>query len=279
MAESLSQKKAERKARRREIRRKGVILLPSMLTALSMFTGFFAIIHTVKVMANGDGNFWAAGIAIIIASFIDGMDGRMARLMKAESEFGSQFDSIADVVSFGVAPAVLVYAAYLHPLERWGWLGAFMFVACAGIRLARFNVASTTSSERKYFKGLSSPVAAGGIALTVVIEYAYSGRPLEIAVLCYTIFLSLLMVSNVRFRSFKKLDAAREKPVSSFLIIMAIIVLIFSFQEFALLGFFILYLFWGLMEELTLFRRRRRSDPNVPIVPFGDRVEDEDSIV
>lgn len=264
---------------KRNIKDTGIILLPSLLTAMGMFSGFFAIINTIQVMASGQGSFYASGIAIIIASVIDGLDGRIARMINATSEFGSQFDSIADVVSFGVAPAVLIYASFLHPLERWGWFGAFMFVACAGIRLARFNVLSGQVSERKYFKGLSSPVAAGGVALCVLVDSPVKIEGTPIFVLALTIFLAILMVSNIRFRSFKNLDAAKGRPVRTFLIFMSMIVLVFSFQEIALLMFFIVYLIWGLGEELVLFRRRRKSDPSVPMVPFGDREDGEDSIL
>lgn len=258
---------------------RGVYLLPSMLTVMALFSGFFAILNSFKVASHSGVDFSYSGIAIIIAAFLDGMDGRIARLMKAESEFGSQFDSIADVVSFGVAPAVLVYSAYLHELDRYGWLGSFMFVACAGIRLARFNVVSKQTTEKKYFKGLSSPVAAGGIALLSLFHFSADHYGTKILILVYTIFLAGLMVSNVRFRSFKKLDAAKQRPTQSLLLVVLLILLLFSFQEMALLGFFLIYLLWGLIEEFILFRRRRRSDPNVPFVPFGDRRDDEDSII
>ncbi|PIR23023.1 MAG: CDP-diacylglycerol--serine O-phosphatidyltransferase [Deltaproteobacteria bacterium CG11_big_fil_rev_8_21_14_0_20_45_16] len=263
----------------KKLRRTGVFLLPSILTSLALFSGFFSIMHTIRVMAGQESSFWLSGIAILIAAFLDGMDGRIARLMNAESEFGFQFDSIADVVSFGVAPAVLVYAGFLNHLGRLGWFGAFLFVACASIRLARFNVISAQSSEKKYFKGLSSPVAAGGITLLVLIEHSLSGRVFELLVLGYTVFLAVLMVSNVRFRSFKKIERKKSKPVRSLMILTLILALVVSFQEVALAVFFLTYLFWGLTEEVLLFRRRRRSDPSVPFVPFGDRLDDEDSIV
>lgn len=262
-----------------KLRKRGIYVLPSLLTAGGLFSGFFAILHTVRMAAIGGSEYEIAGYAIIIASFLDALDGRIARLMNAESEFGSQFDSIADVVSFGVAPAVLIYATALHPLDRWGWLGAFVFLACAGIRLARFNVQAGEGASRKYFKGLSSPVAAGGIALTALIEVPLEGFVKSVVMLVFTILLAGLMVSNVRFRSFKQIDANRERPIRTFLLFTVLIILVFSFREQALLSIFVVYLLWGLGEEVVLFKRRRRSDPSVPFVPFGDRDDDEDSII
>jgi CDP-diacylglycerol--serine O-phosphatidyltransferase len=192
--------------------------------------------------------------------------------MKAESKFGFQFDSIADVVSFGVAPAVLVYASQLHELGRWGLLGAFLFVACAAFRLARFNVLSEESpASRKYFKGMSSPVAAGGASLTAMLSHPFDPEVFRYLVLGVTIILSLLMVSNIRFRSFKKLEALEGRPMLTMMIVIFLVTLVFSFREWALFGCFVAYLGWGMGEEIVLWRRRRRSDPSVPFVPFGER--------
>lgn len=256
---------------RRRLKR-GIYVFPSLLTAAALFSGFYSIIYTVNGLANGIEHFQTAVFAILLASLFDSLDGRVARLMRAESEFGSHFDSIADMVSFGVAPAVLAYAWALMHLGRVGWLGSFMFLACAAIRLARFNVLSNQSpTSKKYFKGLSSPVAAGGLALSLWMLWGV----VQIDTFYWlsfllTLTLAVLMVSNVRFRSFKEIDF-RRYPMQSFLISMLILVLIFSFRENALFGFFILYLISGLIEELILFRRRRKSDPSVPFLPFGDR--------
>lgn len=269
----------ESKNQSRNLRKRGVYLLPSLLTSMGLFAGFFSIIHSVRGMGGLTEDFQWSAYAIIIAAFLDGLDGRIARLMKVESEFGFQFDSIADVVSFGVAPAVLIYASTLHPLGRWGWFGAFLFVACAGIRLARFNVTSSEPGSRKYFKGMSSPVAAGGLALSVLLGYQIEGRVYQISILCYTIFLSLLMVSNVRFRSFKQIDSAKRRPLQIFLFLILLVVLLVSFHKATLAAMFIIYLVWGLTEEAILFRRRRKSDPSVPFVPFGDREDSDDSVV
>lgn len=256
---------------RRRLKR-GIYVFPSLLTAAALFSGFYSIIFTVNGLAEGREHFQTAVIAILVASLFDSLDGRVARLMRAETEFGSHFDSIADMVSFGVAPAILSYSWALLHLGRIGWMGAFLFLACAAIRLARFNVLSNQSpASKKYFKGLSSPVAAGGLALSLWM--LYDVMPLDLFKwfgFSITVILAILMVSNVRFRSFKDLDF-RRYPVQTFMVSMLILVLIFSFREVALFSFFILYLTSGLVEELILFRRRRKSDPSVPFLPFGDR--------
>jgi len=252
-----------------------VAMLPSLLTGMGLFSGFYAIILSARESMGIGIGFAAAGVAIIVAAFLDGLDGRLARLMKAESKFGFQFDSIADMVSFGVAPACLLYISSLHNLGRLGLLGAFLYVACAAVRLARFNVLSEESpSSRKYFKGMSSPVAASGVALTAMFGNPFEETVYQYVLLGWIIFMSLLMVSNIRFRSFKQSDGPKRRPMLSFMIIILMIVLVFSLHEVALAGFFLAYLFWGLGEELWLFRRRRRSDPLVPLVPFGERDPD-----
>ena len=256
--------------RRRKIHR-GVYLFPSLLTAAALFSGFYSIIFTLQALNSGRSDFQPAVIAILVATFFDSMDGRMARLMKAESEFGFQFDSIADMVSFGVAPAVLVHGFALVDLGRIGWLGAFLFLACAGIRLARFNVISGDASSRKYFKGLPSPVAAGGLSLCTYIAYGiFSTQTYLWVTFSLTAAFALLMISNVRFRSLKDLDFRRH-PLQVFLISMLLIVFGVNFPEQTLFLVLVIYLFAGFTEEIILFRRRRKSDPSVPFLPFGDR--------
>jgi CDP-diacylglycerol--serine O-phosphatidyltransferase len=252
---------------------KGVALFPSMLTAGAMFAGFYSIIYTINelIEATHHGDFRPAVVAILAATLLDSLDGRIARFMKAESEFGSQFDSIADMVSFGVAPAVFVYAVGLSKLGRLGWLASFMYLACAAIRLARFNVLSTEAPSRKYFKGMSSPVAAGGLGVfSILIRDFDSGLIYQLSVFCMTVLVALLMISNVRFRSFKDFDF-RRSPLNMFLGAVAIVMFVVVYHEVALFTIFLIYLVSGLAEEWILFSRRRKSDPSVPFLPFGDR--------
>src|SRR5207244_12021209 len=146
----------------RDKRRRGIVLLPSLLTTGNLFCGFFALLLTVE------GRYADAALAIFVAMIMDLLDGRVARLMKATSQFGVEFDSLADVVSFCVAPAFLVYSFALNQLGRPAWFGAFLFVICGALRLARFNV-HTGSTDRRFFTGLSTPAAAGVVASTVVL--------------------------------------------------------------------------------------------------------------
>lgn len=261
--------------RRRRRLSQGIFILPSLVTATALFFGFYSIVHAIQQLAKGGSGFEMAAYLIVIAGFLDGLDGRLARAMKAESDFGMQFDSIADMVSFGVAPAVLAYTVSLVELNRVGWLGAFAFLACAAIRLARFNVMSAREPvSRKYFKGLSSPIAAGGLAVNLLLVREFFPSPQQNWIgLLLTVFLSLLMISNIRFRSFKDISFGRQK-LQILLVIMFLLLLIFTFQEYAMAAFFWIYLVVGLVEEFYLFRRRRRSDPSVPVLIFGEHDRD-----
>ncbi len=256
---------------KRKAPRRGVYVVPSLVTSMALFLGFYSIIYTLQGVRDGTSYFTPAVFALILAGVFDNLDGRLARLMRVESAFGVQFDSIADMVSFGIAPAVLAYGFALIALERLGWLGAFMFLTCAGLRLARFNVTKQEPQSKKYFKGMSSPIAATGLGVTMIILQRFlEGEAFSYAVLVVTICLALLMVSNVRFRTFKEMDFNKH-PLQYFLIILFGLISIFVFREEALFVLFILYFLGGLVEELILFRRRRKSDPNVPFLPFGDR--------
>ncbi len=262
------------KERRKSKLARGVAVLPSLLTASSMSLGFYAIIFTLNEVLEMHSNFKPAFFAIIAATFFDSLDGRVARMTKTESAFGEHFDSIADMVSFGVAPAILVYCAGLQKLGRIGWLASFLYLACAAIRLARFNVlAAEQPTSRKYFKGLSSPVSAGGLgAFLIVFSQIASGRFFLVGLCCVTVLIALLMVSNVRFRSFKDLNFKRY-PIQYFMAAFGVIGFIVTYHEIAFLVLFLIYLMSGLIEEIILFKRRRKSDPSVPFLPFGDRDE------
>jgi CDP-diacylglycerol--serine O-phosphatidyltransferase len=198
----------------REKRGRGIFLLPSLLTTGNLFCGFFALL----LAANQ--RFPEAALAIFVAMVMDLLDGRVARLMKATSQFGVEFDSLADVVSFCVAPAFLLYAFALRDLGRPAWFGAFLFVICGALRLARFNV-QTASVDRRFFVGLSTPAAAGIVASTVLL---LSGEPLDVwvkaALAAGAYVVALLMVSTFRYWSFKEFDVARRHPVQSLLVVV-----------------------------------------------------------
>src|SRR2546430_10932494 len=198
----------------RERRGRGIFLLPSLLTTGNLFCGFFALLLTVE------GRFSEAALAIFVAMVMDLLDGRVARLMKATSQFGVEFDSLADVVSFCVAPAFLVYSFALKDLSRPAWFGAFLFVICGALRLARFNV-QTGSVDRRFFIGLSTPAAAGVVAsIVILLQGDEPTRAVRVALAITSYVLALLMVSTFRYWSFKEIDFARRRPVETLLVVV-----------------------------------------------------------
>ncbi len=188
-------------------RRKGVYLLPNLFTLLSLFSGFYAI---VAAMHN---QFDLAAIAILVAMVFDSLDGRVARLIKAQSAFGAELDSLSDMVSFGVSPALVAYNWSLSSLGflgwgKLGWLTAFLYVSCVALRLARFNTQADLMEEKRYFFGLPCPAAAAVIATTVWVGYQYdlSGLTATWLMVAITWVVALLQVTNIRYRSFKDIN-------------------------------------------------------------------------
>src|SRR5882762_11402276 len=209
----------------REKRRRGIVLLPSLLTTGNLFCGFFALLLTVE------GRYGDAALAIFVAMIMDLLDGRVARLMKATSQFGVEFDSLADVVSFCVAPAFLVYSYALKDLSRAAWFGAFLFVICGALRLARFNV-QTSSVDRRFFIGLSTPAAAGVAASTVILlQGEEPTRAVRLALAVTSYVLALLMVSTFRYWSFKEVDFARKRPVETLLVVVLAVMIVATMHE------------------------------------------------
>ncbi len=195
---------------------RGIFILPSLLTTGALFFGFYSIIKAIN------GQFEAACIAIFIAMVLDGLDGRVARLTNTQSEFGAEYDSLSDNVSFGLAPSLLAYLWILQDLGRAGWLAAFIFSACAALRLARFNV-QISVIDKAYFQGLASPAAAAVIASFVWVCSDYgieTNRTTGIALFCVTTLSGLLMVSNVRYHSFKEINVKNKIPFIVAVVIM-----------------------------------------------------------
>ncbi len=209
----------------RRVQRRGIFLLPNLFTSAALFAGFYAIVAAI----NHD--FAAAGLAIFAGQLLDGVDGRVARLTNTQSKFGQEFDSLSDMVTFGVAPAMIMFNWCLVGLGKLGWAIAFLYVACAAIRLARFNAQAETADSR-YFTGLASPPAATLVASTVWLgnELGYvSGAipgPLVMAMAALTIVVAFLMVANVRYSSFKELDFSGRVSVVALLMFMLLLVLI-----------------------------------------------------
>jgi CDP-diacylglycerol---serine O-phosphatidyltransferase len=232
----------------RDKRGRSIFLLPSLLTTGNLFCGFFAIVLAAR------GRFEEASLAIFVAMVMDLLDGRVARLMKATSQFGVEFDSLADVVSFCAAPAFLIYAFALHDLGRPAWFGAFLFVICGALRLARFNV-QTGSVDRRFFVGLSTPAAAGVIAASVVLlDDVPATRGLRVALAVGTYFVSLLMVSTFRYWSFKDVEWARRRPLHTLLIVVLGVMIVATDHEVFLFLLFAGYALSGPVRRLVVGR-------------------------
>ena len=240
-------------------RNRGIYLLPSVLTTFGMFAGFYSIIASI----NGD--FTAAAISIMVAMLWDTLDGRVARLTNTQSAFGAEYDSLADLVSFGLAPALLVYLWGFSGLGRFGWFAAFIYLACAALRLARFNT-QVGSADKRYFQGLPSPAAAGVIATMIWLKiWAYAFFDSDVISIGYigyylgaviTIICGLLMVSNVRYYSFKELDSKKASFRFLLAIVLSLIVLLYKPNIVLFTGFF-LYLLSGPFITIIGINKKR----------------------
>jgi len=209
----------------RERRPRGIFLLPSLLTTGNLFCGFFALLLTVE------NRYTEAALAIFVAMIMDILDGRVARLMKATSQFGLEFDSLADVVSFCVAPAFLIYSFALSALGRPAWFGAFLFVICGALRLARFNV-HTGTVDRRFFVGLPTPAAAGLVVSAVILLKGVElSAWLLLTIAIGTYVAALLMVSTFRYWSFKEFDFARRRPLWTLLVMVLSVMIVATRHE------------------------------------------------
>ena len=237
---------------------RGIYLLPNMITTAGMFSGFYAIVAAM------DGRFEAAAVAIFIAMVLDGLDGRVARLTNTQSEFGVQYDSLADMVSFGLAPALVVYEWSLKFMisvgwAKFGWLAAFIYAASAALRLARFN-SQVATAEKAYFRGLPSPSAAGVLAGLVwaATDFGLTGESMVYVAFVLTVSMGLLMVSNIRYYSFKELNFKNRVPFVAILIVM----LVYAFASIdppkVLFSGFLIYAIFGIVYTLVGIRNRRR---------------------
>ena len=208
----------------KKVTRRGIYLLPNLLTTASLFSGFFSIVSAIN------GNFIASGMALFAAQMLDGLDGRVARLTNSQSLFGAQYDSLCDVISFGLAPAIIVFLWGLDSLGQTGWVFSFFYVAAAALRLARFN--TYIGSEDSYFKGLPSPVASGMVVYYVWAMSSYGiqggevGNFLAIFTAILTGCVSLLMVVNVPYYSFKEIELKKRVQFFSMLFVVFIFALI-----------------------------------------------------
>jgi len=235
-------------------RRRGIYLLPNLFTTAGLFAGFYAIVAATK------NHFDAASIAIFVAMIMDSLDGRIARLTNTQSDFGKEYDSLSDMVAFGLAPALVMYEWALLGLGKLGWLAAFIYTAAAALRLARFNVQHAVVNKR-YFQGLASPAAAGVIGGMVWVGDDYGLREsvgMAVSVAILTVIVALLMVSNVRYRSFKDLDLRNRVPFVTVLLL----VLTFAFVSIdppqVLFALFFGYALSGPVNTLIFLRKRKQ---------------------
>ncbi len=248
--------------RRREDRpqrfKRGVYLLPSMFTVGNLFCGYACVVYSTQ------GDFDIAALFIGFAMVLDTLDGFVARLTKSSTAFGVELDSLADVVSFGLAPAILAFSWGLWPLRRLGWAAGFIFVTAAAMRLARFNIQTATVTDKRYFVGMPSPAAASVIASTVYLyPYGLQDRQAALPALAMVLVPAFLMVSTMRFRSVKAIDVGWHRSYLGVFVLAIAIALIASHPRIALVVLSYAYVIsafagWGISKM------RRRADPNPP---------------
>lgn len=235
-------------------RRRGIYLLPNLFTTAALFAGFYAI------LAADQGHFEAAALGIFAAMLFDTFDGRIARLTNTQSDFGAEYDSLSDMVAFGVAPALVVYNWTLVGLGKVGWLVAFIYTAGAALRLARFNT-QIGMADKRYFQGLPSPAAAAILAALVWtgMDNALSGEYLGWLTGGLTVVAGLLMVSNFRYYSFKELDVHGRVPFVFMVAMVLGFALVVLDPPIVLLLLFVSYAISGPLVTLTRLRQRRSS--------------------
>lgn len=235
-------------------RRRGIYLLPNLFTTAALFAGFYAII------ASMNGRFTDATVAIFVAMVLDTIDGRVARMTNTESAFGAEYDSLSDMVSFGLAPALVMYQWSLQGLGKLGWLAAFFYAAATALRLARFN-AQIGTADKRYFQGLPCPAAAGIVAglVWVATDRSMQGPDLSAISVAVTVAAGALMVSNVRFYSFKDLNLRDRVPFVNLLVVLLIFLLISTDPPLVLFLAFLLYGLSGPLLTLVHLRQRRKE--------------------
>ena len=245
---------SEEKSDRIESMRKGIYILPNLFTTGSLFAGFYGMVATM----NGD--FRTAAIWILASAVFDGLDGKVARATGTTSKFGVEYDSLADLVAFGVAPGLLMYAWALKPFGRLGWLAAFLFVVCGALRLARFNVQVATV-ESKRFVGLPIPAAASMVSATVLI-FHYQGwvSYKRVAILALIYLLAFLMVSSFRYYSFKDPELVKRQPFAILVLTVLLLIIVAAAPAEMFFALFGCYTLSGPMAFIMTWPRRRRLE-------------------
>ena len=217
-------------------RRKGIYILPNLFTLAGLFGGFYAVVMAMN------GRFDMAAIGVFSAMVLDSLDGRVARMTNTQSAFGEQMDSLSDMVSFGAAPALIAYEWGLRGLGRWGWIAAFVYCACAALRLARFNV-NTQVVDKRYFQGLPSPAAAALVAgfIWLMTDSGVPGTDVPWVIFVVALYAGLTMVTNVPFYSFKDIRMKKSVPFAVIVLIALGIAVINIHPPIVLFGLFVVY--------------------------------------
>jgi CDP-diacylglycerol--serine O-phosphatidyltransferase len=236
------------------LRRRGIYLLPNLFTTGALFAGFYAIVQAMN------GHFEHSAVAIFIAMVLDGLDGRVARLTHTQSEFGAEYDSLSDMVSFGVAPSLVVYEWALKGLDKWGWFAAFIYCAATALRLARFNT-NIEVVDKRYFQGLPSPAAAALVAgfVWLMLDFDISGESVRWYAAALAVFSGLSMVSNLPFYSFKDLNMRKSVPFVVIFLAALFFIFISSYPPGVLFGLFMCYALSGYV--LWVWRKRQKRPP------------------
>ncbi len=240
--------------KKRSIRQRGIYLLPNLFTTGAMFAGFYSITSAL------DGRFETSAISMFVAMILDGLDGRVARMTNTQSEFGVQYDSLSDMVSFGVAPGVVMYIWAFGSLGKLGLFAAFVHTAGGALRLARFNT-QVEIADRRYFQGLPSPAAAAILAgaLWISVELGYDVESIKYGILVLTICTGLLMVSNFRYSSFKEIDLKGRVPFVVAIVVMLGIGFVMAQAEIMLFVIALGYAISGPVITLLMLRKKRKN--------------------
>jgi CDP-diacylglycerol--serine O-phosphatidyltransferase len=242
-----------------KVRSRGIYLLPNLFTTACLFGGFYA------VLAAMNGHFEKAAVAVFVAMLMDGLDGRVARLTNTQTAFGAEYDSLSDMVAFGLAPSLVMYEWALLNLGKFGWLAAFVYTTAAALRLARFNT-QVGSEDKRFFQGLPSPSAAAIVAGGVWfgVEHGLSGAKLAVVAGILTVVVGLLMVSNIRYPSFKQVDFRGKVPFFAVVVVAFAAAIVLSEPATILFVGFLVYAFVGPVTTVLGLRRRRAKRTTAP---------------
>ena len=247
-------------------RRKGIYILPNLFTLAALFGGFYAIVMAMN------GRFDYAAVGVFCAMVLDSLDGRVARMTNTQSAFGEQMDSLSDMVSFGAAPALIAYEWALKGLGRWGWIAAFVYCACAALRLARFNV-NTAVVDKRYFQGLPSPAAAALVTgfIWIMTDADIRGPAVAWPMFALALYSGLTMVTNVPFYSFKDVQMKKSVPFVVIVLIALVIAIINIHPPTVLFGVFVIY---GLSGYVVYFWRKAKGQQTSVISTSTDEPDE-----